>query len=71
MITYGIGTYAGVMVVITGDISQVPAAVQSGLTAQGYTSARAPNLDVLPNVALETTAQDAKKNAALAAALSA
>jgi hypothetical protein len=35
VITYGIGTYAGVMVVITGDISQVPAAVQSWLTAQG------------------------------------
>lgn len=33
--------------VITGDISQVPAAVQSGMTAQGYTSARAGNLDRL------------------------
>jgi len=33
--------------VITGDISQVPAAVQSGMTAQGYTSARAVNLDRL------------------------
>ena len=31
--------------VITGDISQVPAAVQSGMTAQGYTSARAVKLD--------------------------
>ena len=31
--------------VITGDISQVPAAVQSGMTAQGYTSARAVTLD--------------------------
>lgn len=30
--------------VITGDISQVPAAVQSGMTAQGYTSARAVTL---------------------------
>jgi hypothetical protein len=33
--------------VITGDISQVPAAVQSGMTAQGYTTARAGNLDRL------------------------
>lgn len=33
--------------VITGDISQVPAAVQSGLTAQGYTTARAAQLDVI------------------------
>jgi len=31
--------------VITGDISQVPAAVQTGLTAQGYTTARAAKLD--------------------------
>jgi len=33
--------------VITGDISQVPAAVQSGMTAQGYTIARAGNMDRL------------------------
>jgi hypothetical protein len=33
--------------VITGDISQVPAAVQSGLTAQGLTTARAARLDNL------------------------
>jgi hypothetical protein len=31
--------------VITGDISQVPAAVQTGMTAQGYTTARAAKLD--------------------------
>lgn len=29
MITYGIGTYAGVMVVITGDISDVPTASEN------------------------------------------
>lgn len=33
--------------VITGDIADVPAAVQSGMTAQGYTTARAPKLDGL------------------------
>ena len=37
--------------VITGDISQVPAAVQSGLTAQGYTTARAPKLDLIESAA--------------------
>ena len=45
--------------VITGDISQVPAAVQSGMAAQGYTSARAPNLDnitVAPTAAANATA---------------
>jgi hypothetical protein len=31
--------------VITGDISQVPAAVQTGMTAQGYTTTRAAKLD--------------------------
>jgi hypothetical protein len=31
--------------VITGDITDIPAAVQSGMTAQGYTSARAAKLD--------------------------
>ena len=31
--------------VITGDISQVPAAVQTGLTSQGYTTTRAAKLD--------------------------
>lgn len=39
--------------VITGDISQVPAAVQSGMTAQGYSSGRAGNLDRL-DVAVST-----------------
>lgn len=39
--------------VITGDISQVPAAVQSGMTAQGYTTTRATNLDNL-DVAVST-----------------
>lgn len=39
--------------VITGDISQVPAAVQSGMTAQGYTTTRAINLDNL-DVAVST-----------------
>lgn len=29
MITYGTGTYAGVMVVITGDISDVPTAIEN------------------------------------------
>lgn len=52
--------------VITGDISQVPAAVQSGLTAQGYTSTRAPKLDKL-----DASVQDAVSAAKLAAALSA
>lgn len=42
--------------VITGDISQVPAAVQSGMTAQGYTSARAGNMDRL-DVAVSTRTQ--------------
>lgn len=42
--------------VITGDISQVPAAVQSGMTAQGYTSARAGNIDRL-DVAVSTRTQ--------------
>lgn len=42
--------------VITGDISQVPAAVQSGMTAQGYTSARAGNIDYL-DVAVSTRTQ--------------
>lgn len=37
--------------VITGDISQVPAAVQSGMTAQGYTTARAPKLDLIESAA--------------------
>lgn len=37
--------------VITGDISQVPAAVQSGMTAQGYTTFRAPQLDVIDSAA--------------------
>ena len=31
--------------VITGDISQVPAAVQTGMTAQGYTTTRSSKLD--------------------------
>jgi hypothetical protein len=31
--------------VITGDISQIPAAVQTGMTAQGYTADRAATLD--------------------------
>lgn len=39
--------------VITGDIAQVPAAVQSGMTAQGYTTTRATNLDNL-DVAVST-----------------
>ncbi len=39
-----ITTSAGV---ITGDIADVPAAVQSGMTAQGYTTARAPKIDSL------------------------
>lgn len=47
MITYGTGTYAGVMVVITGDIADVAAAVQSGMTAQGYTTARAGEISAI------------------------
>jgi microcompartment protein CcmL/EutN len=35
MITYGTGTYAGVLTVITGDISEVRGIVQAGMTAQG------------------------------------
>jgi len=31
--------------VITGDISQIPSAVQTGMTAQGYTNARAIKID--------------------------
>ena len=62
MIAYGTGTYAGVMIVVTGDVEDVPAAVQSGLTAQGYTTARAAQLDVIdpaPTVPTATQVADA------------
>jgi hypothetical protein len=45
--------------VITGDISQVPAAVQSGLSAQGYTTARAAKIDSIATAAEVVTAIDA------------
>ena len=45
--------------VITGDISQVPAAVQSGLTSQGYTTDRAARIDTL-STKIELDAVDAK-----------
>jgi hypothetical protein len=34
MITYGLGTYAGVMTVITGDIDDVPAVVRGALSPE-------------------------------------
>lgn len=41
--------------VVTGDISQVPAAVQSGLTAQGYTAERAEEIsDIKNNITTST-----------------
>jgi hypothetical protein len=40
--------------VITGDISQVPAAVQSGMTAQGYTAARAEKIDDIDAIRANT-----------------
>jgi hypothetical protein len=45
--------------VITGDISDVPAAVQTGLTAQGYTTARAGNIDKSANAATLSAALSA------------
>lgn len=66
MITYGAGTYAGVMIVITGDIADVPAAVQSGMTAQGLTAARAAALDNL-DAAVTSRNAVAPDNAGIAA----
>jgi len=40
--------------VITGDISDVPAAVQSGMTAQGYTNSRAATLDDINSIKTNT-----------------
>lgn len=34
MITYGLGTYAGVMTVITGDVADVPGLVRNELTTE-------------------------------------
>lgn len=51
--------------VITGDISQVPAAVQSGMTAQGYTSARAVKLDSIATPPSASAVADAVWNKAL------
>jgi hypothetical protein len=65
MITYGTGTYAGVLTVITGDISEVQGIVQAGLTAQGYTSTRAGNLDDITAIKAKTDnlpAQPASKS---------
>lgn len=53
--------------VVTGDISQVQGIVQAGLTAQGYTTARAPKLDVIeapPSAADNAAATVAAMNAA-------
>ena len=54
--------------VITGDISQVPAAVQTGLTAQGYTTARAAKIDNA-DVAVSTRATDASAASAVLASM--
>jgi hypothetical protein len=66
MITYGTGTYAGVLTVITGDISEVQGIVQAGMTAQGYTAARATNLDNL-DAAISTRNTVTPDNAGVAA----
>ena len=54
--------------VITGDISQVPAAVQTGLTAQGYTTARASKIDNA-DVAVSSRATDAGAASAVLASM--
>jgi hypothetical protein len=56
--------------VITGDISQVPAAVQTGMTAQGYTTTRAAkldNADVATSTRLASASYTAPDNASITA----
>ena len=64
MITYGLGTYAGVLTVITGDIADVPGVVRTALLGD------LTDIQTSADKAA-SNADKAASNAALAAALSA
>lgn len=66
MITYGIGTYAGVLIVVTGDIADIPGAIRTNLSNE-LARIGAP----ISTRATQTSADKAVANAGLAAALSA